>query len=758
MISKAITWFYFRFRPEDGWLPVLLMGVITLLVAYQVTITRWVPEGSIAWLAVISLFLVLLLNHRRLGWLPAWLLLVGYGLVLTTIWLGRLWPPLRVIFDGWGAISQFIRQNFFLFADRVAGWLEAVASGGSSHETIVFAFGLGLLAWLVVAFAAWITFRQRRPLIGVLVIGLALAMNGFYGQAPLPTLAIFIGLAVLLVAVVHLSTLQQRWESNGIDYSTEIRLDLLVSGAAIAMMLMALAMLVPEVNFRAMYRAVFDRPAVHQVEDSLDRAFAGVQSASGAGAGIGPGGATSGGRLPRSFLLGDAPELYETVVMTATVAGDPAGGTHWRGVSYDIYTGLGWAISAERQQPIPAGEAIPLPEYRSQSQISQVINRVQSGVSIRYSLGQPRQFDQDVESYWRGLTDLSRITGQENPYTVLSQVVAAGPDQLRQAALADVPPEILARYTTLPDSTPERVHELAREIAAGPETRTGTGTSAYDTVKRIELFLRQYPYSLEVELPPAGADPVDFFLFEQQAGYCDYYASAMVVLARSLSLPARLATGYLAQPMDQAGRQTIYQINAHSWAEVYFAGYGWVEFEPTAGFSTLFSAIDTTVTASPEGGVSADYAPPPIPERRQTWWLLLWLLLPIVLIVGGWYLWRQWRKKRAGQDETQWVYRQLQRGARRLGQATPASQTPQEFERALLQRLDDMEGQSLAGRLEPSRLRSEIRQMTGAFASRQYSQDKIAPGSPAQNWRRMRRRYWLLGQLNRLTRRWSRNE
>ena len=758
MILKGITWFLGRFRPEDGWLPVLLMVFITLLVAYQVTLTRWVPEGAVAWLAIFSLFLALLLSQRRLGWLPAWLLLIGYGFVFTAIWLGRLWPPYSVIFGGWWASSQYIRQHTFLLTDRAAGWLEAVARGGSSRETIVFAFGLGLLVWLLVAFAAWSTFRQRRPLVGVMVIGLGLAINGFYGRAPLPTLAIFIGLAALLVATAHLSNLQQRWESNGIDYSTEIRLDLLISGAAIAMMLMTLVMLVPAVNFRAMYRAVFDRPAVHQLEDSLERAFAGVQSASDAGAGdggagIGPGGSTSGGRLPRSFLLGDAPELYETVVMTATVDGDPAGAGHWRGSSYDIYTGQGWAISAERQESIPAGQLIPLPEYDHLAQISQVIDRVQDGPSIRYSLGQPRQFDQEVETYWRGVTDLSRITGRGSQYEVLSQVPAASPEQLRQATLANVPPEILARYTAVPDSVPERVHALADEIATG----SGAGASAYDMAKGIELFLRQYPYSLEVELPPAGSDPVDFFLFEQQVGYCDYYASSMVVLARSLGIPARLATGYLAQPADQNGRQTIYQINAHSWAEVYFGGYGWVEFEPTAGFSTLSAPIDTTITASPEEGAPVDYTPPSIPERRQTWWLLLWLLLPVLLIVGGWLLWRRRKRKQAGLDEMQWVYARLQRGARRLGQATPASQTPQEFERALLQRLDDMEGQSLAGRLEPTRLRPEIRQMTGAFAVRQYSQDKIVPGSAVDNWRRMRLRYWLLGQLNRLTRRWSRN-
>jgi transglutaminase-like putative cysteine protease len=394
-----------------------------------------------------------------------------------------------------------------------------------------------------------------------------------------------------------------------------------------------------------------------------------------------------------------------------------------------------------------------LPIYTHLVQVSQVIERVKDNPSIRYSLGQPSHFDQEVETYWRGVSDLSRVTGQGKRYSVLSSIAAAGPEQLRQAALADVPPEILVRYTTLPDSVPERVHALAAEIAAGPEG----GRSAYDTAKDIELFLHQYPYSLEVELPPAASDPVDFFLFEQQAGYCDYYASSMVVLARSLGIPAWLATGYLVQPADQDGRQIIHQINAHSWAEVYFAGYGWVEFEPTAGFSTLSAPVVVNQPTSPGEQMPVEYEPPPIPERGQTWTALWWLPLPVALAMGGWYLWRRRRRKGSRSDEAQRIYSQLLQGARRLGQATPASQTPQEFERALLQRLGELEGKRLSRRLGPARLKAEVQQLTTAFAVRQYSQDKSTPGSAAENWRRMRWRYWLLGQLNRLTRRWSRN-
>ena len=91
----------------------------------------------------------------------------------------------------------------------------------------------------------------------------------------------------------------------------------------------------------------------------------------------------------------------------------------------------------------------------------------------------------------------------------------------------DAPPEIRARYTQLPRDLPARVHQLAHTIADPQPT-------AYDQARAIEAFLRQYPYSLDLSPPPADVDIVDYFLFDLQTGFCDYYASAMVVMALSL--------------------------------------------------------------------------------------------------------------------------------------------------------------------------------------------------------------------------------
>ena len=129
----------------------------------------------------------------------------------------------------------------------------------------------------------------------------------------------------------------------------------------------------------------------------------------------------------------------------------------------------------------------------------------------------------------------------------------------------------------LPDSVPDRVHELARQITAGH-------TSAYAKAKEIERYLSQtYTYRLADESTPpipAGWDPVDWFLFESREGTCGNYSSAFVVLAQSIGLPARVLSGFMITPTED--EQIVFADQAHQRAEIAFEGLGWISFEPTS--------------------------------------------------------------------------------------------------------------------------------------------------------------------------------
>lgn len=132
------------------------------------------------------------------------------------------------------------------------------------------------------------------------------------------------------------------------------------------------------------------------------------------------------------------------------------------------------------------------------------------------------------------------------------------------------------KYTVLPETLPERVYELALDITKDKETK-------YDKLKAIEEYLiNNYTYSLTPGATPEDEDFVDQFLFEKKQGFCTSFATSMAVLGRCIGIPTRYVEGFI---LDYSAKEDIYYLirkyKAHSWAEAYFEGVGWIPFEAT---------------------------------------------------------------------------------------------------------------------------------------------------------------------------------
>ena len=127
-----------------------------------------------------------------------------------------------------------------------------------------------------------------------------------------------------------------------------------------------------------------------------------------------------------------------------------------------------------------------------------------------------------------------------------------------------------------------RSHSAQFKLAYEIVTEAGAVTP-YHQARVIESYLRDnIKYNELIPRPPAGQDPVDWVLFDHQEGYCNYYASAMIVMLRSLGIPARMAAGFAQGTYDnEEGMYVVTEHDAHTWVEAYFPGYGWIEFEPT---------------------------------------------------------------------------------------------------------------------------------------------------------------------------------
>jgi transglutaminase-like putative cysteine protease len=332
-----------------------------------------------------------------------------------------------------------------------------------------------------------------------------------------------------------------------------------------------------------------------------------------------------------------------------------------------------------------------------------------------------------VQSSGNRITSLTVVRQQPNPpqvigvraqnrmgrgerYTVISSVSIA-PIDLLQRAGENYPGWVLDSYLGLPTTLPTRIIALANEITVNAD-------NPYDKAKAIEAYLRQIPFSLDIQPPPAGSDAVDHFLFESKAGYSDYHASAMVVLLRAANVPARLATGYIGGEYDEQRQAYIVrERQGHAWPEVYFPDFGWIEFEPTPALPVIERPLSEEFIQSIIGGGASD---DPFADFPLDDWLLLdpsdldpaastataqqappaWitplfvsLLVVVALFVLGRVL---WLRSVAGLSLPQASYVKLSRLAGLAGLGRPrATETAEEYGQRLAKQLPD-ESQSIA--------------------------------------------------------------
>ncbi len=161
-------------------------------------------------------------------------------------------------------------------------------------------------------------------------------------------------------------------------------------------------------------------------------------------------------------------------------------------------------------------------------------------------------------------------------YEFISRALAPGPQAL--AAVGDPPIDPLREPFSRPaEGLSPRVGTLARELTVGARTRL-------DKVEAIMAHLSTFRYTLDLSdvEPDPDDDPIETFLFDTQAGHCEYYATALALLLREVGVPTRIVNGYYGAHYNDVGDfYAVRQADAHSWVEVDFGPLGWVTFDPT---------------------------------------------------------------------------------------------------------------------------------------------------------------------------------
>jgi len=283
------------------------------------------------------------------------------------------------------------------------------------------------------------------------------------------------------------------------------------------------------------------------------------------------------------------------------------GGQYLATISFETYDGHSWSNTAVSRSQLPATKRT-ISEGSPVHLVTQQITVVNSsGEQQPYIIGAGQIADVDqpttllLDKTTGSLLAVLRNNGQPlatgDHYTVQSYVSSAAITMLQSIPLpADAPtllpsyggplpptyynPATLRAYLQLPKNLDPRVLAKAEQVMAGAK-------NMYDMVEYLESYLRNnFTYDSNINLP-VGQEAVSWFLFNgANRGFCNYFATAMAVMARELGIPARVVVGYTSGTFDaKAQTWVVHGSDAHAWTQIYFAGYGWINFEPSPSFA-----------------------------------------------------------------------------------------------------------------------------------------------------------------------------
>jgi len=359
--------------------------------------------------------------------------------------------------------------------------------------------------------------------------------------------------------------------------------------------------------------------------------------------------------------------------------------SYWVGETFDTWNGESWTESRGGSRPLretsPFALPIPVgdvPLGQSDLQTFYVANAT-ADLVFHAESAEELWFPTSKVFYSDDGTIVSPIgLGSGSVYTVESQVTTPTPAMLRSDSSAQtLLPETQAQYGQLPHAYP-RVLALAQSITAGD-------TTTYDKVQSLIDWVGAHThYSLDIPPLPAGADTVDEFLFGNRVGFCEQISTSLAVMLRSLGIPAREAVGYVPGGYDPiTDLWQVHADDAHAWVQVWFPGYGWQDFDPTAVVPPSNPSPGATALKDVAGAL-----------RRVPW-------VPVVAVLAGAGLVVAVVRLRRARPAT-WaarVARDAERAGRRAGRPRRPSETLVEYAATL----DELAGSGTTwGRLASS--------------------------------------------------------
>ncbi|GAC1403476.1 MAG: hypothetical protein NVSMB49_21010 [Ktedonobacteraceae bacterium] len=594
----------------EGWFSLILLAIVVYSTAWSVQAAGWVDHLNILTLTTgLGLIIgVIVSKQKRLSRLAVHTLALIFGLLLS------FWQTAGAFYQGSGSALIAGMQR----------WFSNASTGGTGNDDAIFLFFIISLGFVLAYTSAWLVYRTRNPWLMivanavVLLINLSSVDSGF-----IFFLVIFLMASLLLLLRFNLYDSIRRWRRQGLRYPDDIGWDVMQAGAIISVCILVFAWLLPGTYINDTAAQIWNSSSNpwQQAENTWNRIIS-------LNSGSNP---SNHGNFRDSLTLGGNPNLNHDTVFTYTVQGPSANEpVYFESLNYDTYikSRSTWSNGSTETLPWKANEIYGSEASMMTHTVTEKITIVSAlNEQYPYILGTP-----SIASYNASANIMrSKSTGSVVAwlgqsggfgagahYTVVSTVSSADIQTLRSVPMPsdapkslpseyDGPPDpnvydqsILDTYTNLPEGLDPRILAKTKQIIAEAHA-----TTMYDKVVALESFFRNtYSYSTNIQLPP-GQEGVSWFLFENSdyKGFCNYFSTAMAIMARELGIPTRVVAGYTNGEYDAKTRQHVVQgTDAHSWTQVYFAGYGWINFEPSASFPTFTRPLPNQFGASGANG------------------------------------------------------------------------------------------------------------------------------------------------------------
>ncbi len=590
-VDLSIIYTQKMIKQERKWLDpfsISCLIVMLLLASYSLEDTLWVTDlNRVTILALMGVVVGFALGQSQFN-------------ARTSFWLGFIFSvellTWQIVFIGANNLSWMERTNYFFI--RVSAAISQISMNQPLQDGILFFISMTFLFWFLGLFSGYTFSRYGKPWFTLFIVGCTIFIIQLFQPVVLHNnflTAIYVFLFLLLVTRMKYLSSHLEWERQNIAEDKDtfsiinrvsfilVTLFILIAWNTPYLIKAATSGTKEQLELRDRFKGVwvvaenFFAPLKHkQIFQS--------------------------GFLSDTLTLTTGRSTKEDILFVVSTPGLNfyQNRYYWQGRYYDKYISGLWQNSGYSEEKTLANQIINSSE-KNESELGRFLVQVFSRQYSIYFPQIPISINRDTnilisnnEEQREVITILpGRVLEQGENYEINAALVNLTLDVLLSAGYT-FPEWVSDEYLQLPESISPRIRDLSISI-------TQDKYNTYEKIQAITEYLREnLSYADKIsDLPLDNSDPVEWFLFTEKRGFCTYFASAEVLLLRSIGIPARIVVGYAqGESFDSGKKYKVSDKDNHAWPEVFFSGIGWVAFEPTPSQPNIQYLSSATIANS----------------------------------------------------------------------------------------------------------------------------------------------------------------